>query len=111
MKKVLAIALLSLPLSACYTTDPALTGAVVGGATGAAIGGVATGEAGGALVGGAVGATTRRRHRRSGLSSPDGAVRVRPLFRPGGLLSVLSRLRFHGFPPGGDPGFARGGRQ
>jgi hypothetical protein len=58
MKRVLVIALLSLPLSACYTTDPALTGAVVGGATGAAIGGVAIGEASGALVGGAVGATT-----------------------------------------------------
>jgi osmotically inducible lipoprotein OsmB len=58
MKRVLLIALLVLPLSACYTTEPALTGAVVGGATGAAIGGVATGDAGGGLAGGAIGATT-----------------------------------------------------
>jgi hypothetical protein len=58
MKKVLAALVLALPLGACYTSDPALTGAVVGGATGAAIGGVATGEAGGALVGGALGAAT-----------------------------------------------------
>ena len=57
MKKVLAALVLALPLGACYTSDPALTGAVVGGATGAAIGGVATGDAGGALVGGAIGAT------------------------------------------------------
>jgi osmotically inducible lipoprotein OsmB len=58
MQKVLAAIVLALPLSACYTSDPALTGAVVGGATGAAIGGVATGRAGGALVGGALGAAT-----------------------------------------------------
>jgi hypothetical protein len=59
MKKILAVAILSLPLAGCYTpADPALTGAVVGGATGAAIGGVATGRASGALVGGAIGATT-----------------------------------------------------
>lgn len=58
MKKVLAAAILSLPLAACYTTEPALTGAVVGGATGAAVGAVATGRPSGALVGGAVGATT-----------------------------------------------------
>jgi osmotically inducible lipoprotein OsmB len=59
MKKVLAAAIISMPLAACHTpADPALTGAVVGGATGAAIGGVATGRAGGALVGGAIGATT-----------------------------------------------------
>jgi hypothetical protein len=58
MKKLIAVVILSLPLAACYTSDPALTGAVVGGATGAAIGGVATGDAGGALVGGALGATT-----------------------------------------------------
>jgi hypothetical protein len=50
---------LSMPLAACYTpADPALTGAVVGGATGAAVGGIATGRPGGALVGGAIGATT-----------------------------------------------------
>lgn len=58
MKKFLAVAILSLPLSACYTTEPALTGAVVGGATGAAIGAATTGRASGALVGGAIGATT-----------------------------------------------------
>jgi hypothetical protein len=59
MKRLLVAAALSLPLAACYTpADPALTGAVVGGATGAAIGGAATGRAGGALVGGALGATT-----------------------------------------------------
>jgi hypothetical protein len=59
MKKLLAAAILTLPLAACYTpNDPALTGAVVGGATGAAVGGLATGRAGGALVGGAIGATT-----------------------------------------------------
>jgi hypothetical protein len=59
MRKLLAAAVLSLPLAACYTpADPALTGAVVGGATGAAVGGIATGRAGGALVGGAIGATT-----------------------------------------------------
>ena len=58
MRKVLAVAIIALPLSACYTSDPALTGAVVGGATGAAIGGVATGRAGGALAGGAIGAAT-----------------------------------------------------
>ena len=59
MKKLVAVAILSLPLAACYTpADPARTGAVVGGATGAAIGGATTGEAGGALVGGALGATT-----------------------------------------------------
>jgi osmotically inducible lipoprotein OsmB len=58
MKKLLAAAVLSLPLAACYTADPTMTGAVVGGATGAAIGGVATGRAEGALVGGAIGAGT-----------------------------------------------------
>jgi hypothetical protein len=59
MKKVLAVLLISTPLAACYTpADPALTGAVVGGATGAAIGGAATGRAGGALAGAAIGATT-----------------------------------------------------
>jgi osmotically inducible lipoprotein OsmB len=58
MRKGLAIVILSLPLSACYTTEPALTGAVVGGATGAAIGAATTGRAGGALVGGAIGATS-----------------------------------------------------
>jgi len=59
MKKLLAVVVFSLPLAACYTpADPAMTGAVVGGATGAAIGGVSTGHAGGALVGGAIGATT-----------------------------------------------------
>ena len=59
MRKLLAVAVFSLPLAACYTpADPAMTGAVVGGATGAAIGGVATGRPGGALVGGAIGATT-----------------------------------------------------
>jgi hypothetical protein len=59
MKKVLAIAIISMPLAGCYTSnDPALTGAVVGGATGATIGGVATGRAGGALAGGAIGAAT-----------------------------------------------------
>jgi osmotically inducible lipoprotein OsmB len=58
MKKVLAAAIISMPLAACYTpADPALTGAVVGGATGAAIGGATTGRVGGALVGGAIGAT------------------------------------------------------
>ena len=40
MKKVLAALVLALPLGACYTTDPALTGAVVGGALGAATGAV-----------------------------------------------------------------------
>jgi hypothetical protein len=59
MKKILAAAIITMPLAACYTpADPALTGAVVGGATGAAIGGVATGRASGALVGGAIGAGT-----------------------------------------------------
>jgi osmotically inducible lipoprotein OsmB len=58
MKKLLAVVVLSLPLAGCYTTDPTLTGAVVGGATGAAVGGIATGRPGGALVGGAVGAAT-----------------------------------------------------
>jgi hypothetical protein len=59
MKKLVAAIVLSLPLAACYTpADPALTGAVVGGATGAAVGGIATGRPGGALVGGAIGATT-----------------------------------------------------
>ena len=59
MKRLVAVVVLSLPLAACYTpNDPALTGAVVGGATGAAVGGIATGRPGGALVGGAIGATT-----------------------------------------------------
>jgi hypothetical protein len=59
MKRLFAVALISMPLAACYTPgDPALTGAVVGGATGAAIGGVATERVGGALVGGAIGAAT-----------------------------------------------------
>jgi len=59
MKKLLAVAVVALPLGACYqTTDPALTGAVVGGATGAAIGGATTGRASGALAGGAIGAAT-----------------------------------------------------
>jgi hypothetical protein len=59
MKRLLAVAFIALPLAACYTpADPALTGAVVGGAPGAAVGGLATGRAGGALVGGAIGATT-----------------------------------------------------
>ncbi|HEY8382852.1 MAG TPA: glycine zipper domain-containing protein [Microvirga sp.] len=58
MKKVLAVLALTIPLTACYTNDPALTGAVVGGATGAAIGGAATGRVGGAVAGGAIGAAT-----------------------------------------------------
>ena len=58
MRKLLVAAILALPMSACYSSDPALTGAVVGGATGAAIGGAATGRAGGALAGGAIGAAT-----------------------------------------------------
>jgi hypothetical protein len=41
MRKLLAAAVLSLPLAACYTpADPALTGAVVGGAIGATTGAV-----------------------------------------------------------------------
>ena len=93
MKKVLVIALLSLPLSACYTTDPALTGAVVR---------RRRDRRGERRPGGRRGRRhDRRRHRRSGLSSPDGAVRVRPVFRPGGLLSVLSRCASTASRPAG----------
>jgi osmotically inducible lipoprotein OsmB len=59
MKRLFAIALISMPLAACFTPgDPAQTGAVVGGATGAAVGGAATERVGGAVVGGAIGAAT-----------------------------------------------------
>ena len=57
MKRVLVIALLSLPLSACYTTDPALTGPMLVAAT-ARRSAASHRRGGGALVGGAVGATT-----------------------------------------------------
>lgn len=52
MKKILLVAALILPLSACTQTE---RGAAVGAASGAIIGGAVTGEVEGAAVGAAVG--------------------------------------------------------
>lgn len=58
MKKLLAVAALTVSLGACnsYYDDGVTTGALVGGATGAAVGGLATNSVGGAVAGGAIGA-------------------------------------------------------
>jgi hypothetical protein len=58
MKKLLAVAALSLTLAGCQTArqDDVLGGSLLGGGAGALIGGAATGTAGGAIAGGLIGA-------------------------------------------------------